>query len=95
MMSKCVFILTIIYLFIFSEDCRAQYSKEECDSIKNVASLEYENGNYEQAIELLQKVIPSLKKILGESHEEYLISLENLCVYNAYAENYDEAIDII
>lgn len=71
------------------------YSKEECDSIENMASLECEKGNYEQAIELMQKVIPSLKKILGENHEEYLISLENLCIYYVYAENYNEVINII
>ena len=90
------YIIVLIKLLLLTVNCQAQYySKEECDSIENVASLECENGNYGQAVELMQKVIPSLKKILGENHEEYLISLENLCVYNAYAENYNEAINII
>lgn len=89
-------IVAVLILLCFTAYCQAQfYSKEKCDSIYILSNSEYNKENYKHAIELLQKIIPSLEKILGRDHDEYLISLTDLCIYNAHAENYDVAIDII
>ena len=83
------------WLYIGSLPVSHFYSKVECDIIEKMASHECDKSNYEHAIELVQKIVPLLKKGLGENHEEYIYILEKLCVYNAYAENYDRAIEII
>ena len=51
----------------------------------------YKIGNYTEAIRLGTQALEIRRKVLGEEHPEYAISLNNLAGYNFKAGNYDES----